>query len=107
MTADEVRMLDNRYALLFIRGERPVMDLKYDVTKHPSHGLASADGEYRPYEFGGADESAYSIELVYDPEQIALATANAAHMPDLIEADYVLLSEEDIEKEVKSMVESK
>ena len=27
MTPDEVRMLDNRYALLFIRGERPVEDL--------------------------------------------------------------------------------
>ena len=33
MTPDEVRMLDNRYALLFIRGERPVMDLKYDIMK--------------------------------------------------------------------------
>ena len=33
---DEVRMLDNRDALLFIRGERPVMDLKYDILKHPS-----------------------------------------------------------------------
>ena len=31
MTPDEVRMLDNRYALLFIRGERPVEDLKFDT----------------------------------------------------------------------------
>ena len=31
MTPDEVRMLDNKYALLFIRGERPVQDLKYDI----------------------------------------------------------------------------
>lgn len=29
-------MLDDRYALLFIRGERPVMDLKYDILKHPN-----------------------------------------------------------------------
>ena len=28
LTPDEVRMLDNQYAILFIRGERPVMDLK-------------------------------------------------------------------------------
>ena len=35
MTPDEVRILDNRYALLFIRGERPVMDFKYDILKHP------------------------------------------------------------------------
>ena len=105
MTPDEVRMLDNRYALLFIRGERPVMDLKYDVTKHPSHGLASADGEYKTYEFGGTDKSSYSIELVYDPEQIAEAAANTAQMPDLTEADYVLLSEEDVEKEFNTMEE--
>lgn len=31
MTPDEVRMLDNKYALLFIRGERPIQDLKYDI----------------------------------------------------------------------------
>lgn len=31
MTPDEVRLLDNRYAILFIRGERPVLDLKYDL----------------------------------------------------------------------------
>ena len=43
MTPDEVRMLDNRYALLFIRGERPVMDFKYDIMKHPNVKL-TADG---------------------------------------------------------------
>lgn len=36
LTPDEVRMLDNRYAILFIRGELPVMDLKYDILKHPN-----------------------------------------------------------------------
>ena len=35
LTPDEVRMLDNRYALLFIRGERPIVDEKYDLMKHP------------------------------------------------------------------------
>ena len=35
MTPDEVRMLDNRYALLFIRGERPVLDEKYDIMPPP------------------------------------------------------------------------
>ena len=43
MTPDEVRMLDNRYELLFIRGERLVMDVKYDIMKHPAVGL-TADG---------------------------------------------------------------
>lgn len=33
---DEVRALDNNYCLLFIRGAKPVMDLKYDLMKHPA-----------------------------------------------------------------------
>ena len=36
LTPDEVRMLDNQYALLFIRGERPVKDLKYNLKEHPN-----------------------------------------------------------------------
>jgi type IV secretion system protein VirD4 len=35
LTPDEVRMLDNRYALLFIRGERPVQGDKFDLLRHP------------------------------------------------------------------------
>ena len=37
-------MLDNQYAILFIRGERPVMDFKYDILKHPNVAL-TADGK--------------------------------------------------------------
>ena len=43
LTPDEVRMLDNQYAILFIRGERPVLDFKYDILKHPNVAL-TADG---------------------------------------------------------------
>ena len=46
---DEVRMLDNRKALIFIRGERPVMDDKYPIQKHPNYRF-SADGGQPPYE---------------------------------------------------------
>lgn len=48
MTPDEIRLMDNRYALLFIRGESPVMDLKYDIMKHPNISL-TADGGAEPY----------------------------------------------------------
>lgn len=48
MTPDEVRTLDNDYALLFIRGERPVMDKKCDVLKHPYIKLTE-DGGAAPY----------------------------------------------------------
>ncbi|MBQ9750987.1 MAG: type IV secretory system conjugative DNA transfer family protein, partial [Clostridia bacterium] len=36
LTADEVRMLDNRYAIVFIRGERPIIDYKYSIFGHPN-----------------------------------------------------------------------
>ena len=41
---DEVRALDNNYCLLFIRGAKPVMDLKYDLMKHPAVKYTSLTG---------------------------------------------------------------
>ena len=41
---DEVRKLDNRYALLFIRGASPVMDEKYDLMHHPAISHSSLSG---------------------------------------------------------------
>lgn len=47
MTPDEVRMLDNRYALLFIRGERPVMDFKFDIlNRYPEASVSQADDRW-------------------------------------------------------------
>ena len=34
-------MLDNQYAILFIRGERPIMDFKYDIMKHTNVALTT------------------------------------------------------------------
>ena len=48
MTPDEVRMLDNRYAIAFLRGERPVLDLKYDLLRHPNI-KETEDGGAPPY----------------------------------------------------------
>jgi len=62
MTPDEVRMLDNRYALLFIRGERPVKDLKYDIRRHPMLRLTS-DGGAEPFRYGEEDISAAEIRM--------------------------------------------
>ena len=44
LTPDEVRKLDNRYALLFIRGASPVMDEKYDLMHHPAISHSSLSG---------------------------------------------------------------
>ncbi len=48
MTPDEVRMLDNGKAIILIRGERPVIDDKYDILKHPNIKLTE-DGGAAPY----------------------------------------------------------
>lgn len=98
MTPDEVRMLDNRYAILFIRGERPVMDFKYDILKHPDVRLTT-DGQAEPYIHGEPWDAGSSIELVYDPDLVreAFDSAQVIELPD---SDYALLSEEDVEKMV-------
>ena len=54
MTPDEVRSMDNRCALLFIRGEKPVMDEKYDLLRHPNLSR-TADGGAAPYVHKAAD----------------------------------------------------
>ena len=89
LTPDEVRMLDNRYALLFIRGERPVKDFKFDIMKHPNVSLTE-DGKGYPYIHGDTSGAAFTIELTNQPLPEDDAKA--------IETGYTLLSEEDVEK---------
>ena len=63
LTPDEVRLLDNNYALLFIRGERAIKDLKYDISKHPNINL-TVDGNAPLYEHGRVDSAILSIEVI-------------------------------------------
>ena len=55
LTPDEVRMLDNRYCILFIRGTRPVMDEKYELMEHPAIRY-TMDGGAPPYIHHGTAE---------------------------------------------------
>ena len=55
MTPDEVRLLENKYCITFIRGERPVLDYKYDILKHPNIEL-SHDGKSKAYVHGFVPE---------------------------------------------------
>ena len=89
LTPDEVRMLDNRYALLFIRGERPVKDFKFDIMKHPNVSLTE-DGKGCPYIHGDTSGAAFTIEITNQPLPEDDAKA--------VETGYTLLSEEDVEK---------
>ena len=89
LTPDEVRMLDNQYAILFIRGERPILDLKYDILKHPNVSL-TADGKAGVYKHGEVKSDVATIELLsFDPEK--------APETEAIETNYELLSDEDFE----------
>ena len=101
---EEVRMLGNRYAIFFIRGERPIMDLKYDILKHPDVRLTT-DGQADPYIHGEPLDAGPSIELVFDPDLIKEAT-ESMKMIELPDTNYVLLSEEDVEREYARKVEA-
>ena len=90
LDASEVRMLDNRYALLFIRGERPVMDLKYDILKHPNVKLTT-DGGQPPYLHGEPTKAVTTI--VFDSE----IPEDAVKLEE-VSTSYELLSEEDLEE---------
>lgn len=89
LTPDEVRMLDNQYAILFIRGERPVMDFKYDILKHPDVKL-TADGDGEIYRHGTVKSDVATILVEWlDPELVPEM--------EIPETNYELLSEEDFE----------
>ncbi len=79
LTPDEVRLLDNRYALLFIRGERAVQDDKYDIMRHPNLHL-TVDGGAPAYLHGVPNN-------VLDWRALQLRS----------DGDYELLSEEDLQ----------
>ena len=99
LTPDEVRMLDNRYAILFIRGELPVMDLKYDILKHPAVDL-TADGKGGVYQHGKVTSNVATIEVQYlGPDTL----------PDteVSETTYELLSDEDFNSETNNNTTTK
>lgn len=94
LTPDEVRLLDNQYALLFIRGERPIMDLKYDILKHPNVAKTT-DGKEKPYIHGGTENAVASISIVDGVSDIPVTEIEE------IDGDYELLSSDEIEEYFK------
>lgn len=78
LTPDEVRLLDNNDALLFVRGERPIIDRKYNLLKHPALSLTT-DGGQTAYRM--ETEIAGNCDLSFDESR-----------PD----DFELLTEDDL-----------
>lgn len=99
---DEVRMLDNQYALLFIRGERPVRDLKYDILKHPNIKLTT-DGGASPYLHGEDTQSIASIR--FDAELLKQAAEKNGQ--DAPKRRFILLTEEELEQKFIELEEKK
>ncbi len=93
LTPDEVRMLDNKYALLFIRGERPVQDLKYDILKHPNV-KDTTDGKGEKYVHGFDDYSSFEL-LFKNPGDI--------DAEDIKDSDIIVYSNEEIEAYLYAM----
>lgn len=93
LTPDEVRLLDNHYSILFIRGERPVMDEKYNILTHPNVAL-TADGNAKPFIHG---ESTNAVASIYIDEMLA---ANFEEKQPKITAksELELWSEEDFQQ---------
>jgi type IV secretion system protein VirD4 len=97
MTPDEVRLLDNKYALLFIRGERPIMDFKYDILKHPNVALTT-DGKAKPYLHGGTENAIASIILEDSIDNYDFT--NIEEIANVSE-EYEIISSEDIDEYLK------
>ncbi|MCR5327673.1 MAG: type IV secretory system conjugative DNA transfer family protein [Saccharofermentans sp.] len=95
MTPDEVRMLDNRYGILFIRGEYPVMDLKYDLMKHPKIAFTE-EGGAQPFIHGRDTRSLATVKLVGDDPALR---DKAIDIETLVEEthDFEVLSNEELE----------
>lgn len=85
LTPDEVRLLNNDYGLLFIRGERPIIDKKYDLLKHPNIN-ETTDGKQKPYIHGTASH------FIDDWQDILLS-----------DNEYELLSDEEMDDYFKNL----
>lgn len=94
LTPDEVRMLDNKYAILFVRGERPIKDLKYDILKHPNVTLTT-DGKAKPYIHGKTDNAIATVTMDYDVRNYEFENFED------IEKNYEIISSEDMDEYLK------
>ena len=96
LAPDEVRMLDNRYALLFIRGERPIMDLKYNILRHPFIGYTT-DGGAKPFLHGEDTRNIAALQCT--PELLEKAGKLSLHIEN---RNLLLLTEEELEEYLKN-----
>lgn len=98
LAPDEVRMLDNRLALLFIRGEQPIIDYKYDILRHPNI-RDTFDGDSGAYIHGLTSQAVASIMQFADmPKDLAEL--------EIVETEYELISDDEIDEYYKKLEET-
>lgn len=90
LTPDEVRLLDNQYALLFIRGEKAIKDFKYDILKHPNIRYTK-DGKAEAYLHGTVTRA--SANILLKTREIERKTEEKNN----VSTNYIILSEKEIE----------
>ena len=99
LTPDEVRMMDNRHAILFIRGERPVMDLKYDLRKHWAYPLTAEAGG-GPY---GGSRDVLSIAGLYAEPLTEEEKEKQEKKSEKPKGDFLIFTEEELEEELNKL----
>ncbi len=99
LTPDEVRMLDNNYAILFIRGDRPIKDKKYNILKHPNIKYTT-DGKGKPYFHGETNNAIATIDVDLN--------TNKYKFNKIKEKDnYEIISSDNIDEYLKKLEEEK
>lgn len=113
MMPDEVRKMDNKKCLIFIRGFDPILDGKYVPFKHPMF-LQTADGDGEAYvhsisENGVAAEPAFSF---LNPDALKYyedlqEKGEAVYIDKLDYEEFKLLGQDDIQKRFMELDEEK
>ena len=105
LTPDEVRLLDNNYALLFIRGERPIKDFKFNLKEHfNSSHTPIGNKNVKPYIHGGTENAIASI--TFDIDDISFNTKELNNL-QIDEIEVEILSNEEIENMYKEDIDNK
>lgn len=93
LTPGEIRMLDNDYCIMLIRGERPVLDRKYDLLSHPLIGKTclAKKNKAKPYTYGESEKKETTFELL---GYMDVSDVPGDERVKALEGDYEVITEE-------------
>ena len=104
MMPDEVRKMDNKKCLIFIRGFDPILDGKYVPFQHPLFSQ-TADGDGKPYvhliaKDGSSSVAAFSLlnDKAFTYYQGQKAKGEAVYIDELTVEEFMLLGKMDLKK---------